>query len=217
VSILRRSRSVFLGAAVFASAVACLAAALGASAMTAVLSALPAILVLAALKAKRTNRSSNRDAFLEKMVEQAETGRKMAIYDRKTGLFAYWYMTLRGEEECSRAGRYGRPLTLLVAEPAPESNAWAVDDAIALWLRQKLRAADVAGSFGNARSVIIMPETGIDQADIAAARLRGDCSEARAGVSAFPDDGTTFEQLYAVALGRLSECIDPDSATEAAV
>jgi hypothetical protein len=62
VSILRHSRSVFLGAAVFASAVACLAAALGGSAMTAAVAAAPAILVLAALRGKGAA-FPNRDAF----------------------------------------------------------------------------------------------------------------------------------------------------------
>ena len=42
---------------------------------------------------------------LEGLAKQVEEGRKLAIYDRETGLYAYWYLVLRGEDECARAPR----------------------------------------------------------------------------------------------------------------
>jgi hypothetical protein len=40
---------------------------------------------------------------LEKVSAQAEAGRRLAIYDRQTGLLAYWYIRHRFEEEAARA------------------------------------------------------------------------------------------------------------------
>jgi hypothetical protein len=183
--------------------VAVLAGALAA----AVLAVAPAIIVLAVLMVGSPEDSSPRDAFVQKMVEKSEADRKAVIYERDTGLFTGWYVTLRGEEECNRATRYGRPLTLLVVEPAPESDAWLDYRSVALWLRRELRAVDVAGYLGNTRFVVIMPETAIEAAQNAAARLRSEFVEAQTGLSTFPQDGDAFGQLYAVARGRLGQMV----------
>jgi hypothetical protein len=204
-SIIYRYRSAFLGVAAVASTVVCLVAAFSGAIVAAVLAPVPAVLVLAVIVAERPRDPSTHDAIVEKMVEQTETGRKSVIYDRDTGLFAHWYVTLRGEEECNQAARYKRPLTLLAIEPAPEVDGWALYGSIALWLRQHLRAVDVAGYLGNARFVVMMPETGVDAAQNVVARLCSDISEAQAALSAFPDDGETFEDLYAAARNRLGE------------
>jgi hypothetical protein len=117
-------------------------------------------------------------------------------------------MTLRGEEECRRAARYEHPLTLLFVEPSLESNAWAVQGSLALWLKQQLRAVDVAGHVGNGRFLILMPETDINSAQNTVARLCAEIGDAETGLSALPEDGGAFEQLYAVALDRLREGAD---------
>ena len=207
-SVIRRYRSAFLGAAVLASTVSCLVAAFAGVIAAAAVAAVAAILVLATLGAERLERASPREALIDTLVAQASAGRKSAMYDRDTGLFAYWYMTLRGEEECIRSARYERPLTLLVIEPAPEADAWTVQGSIALWLRQHMRAIDIAGYLGNARFVIMMPETGVDAAQNALARLRSEFNEAQVGFSILPADGGTFEQLYAAAQERLSKAVE---------
>jgi GGDEF domain-containing protein len=205
----RQVRNILLGAAVAASMIACLVDAFTGSILAAIPAMAAAVLVLAVLGMKRRPRDpSTHDAFVEKLVEQAEGGRKLAIYDRDTGLFAYWYMTLRGEEECKRAARHERPLTFLVVEPSLESNAWAVQGSIALWLRQHVRAVDVAGYLGNGRFLILMPETDINSAQKTVARLCAEIGDAETGLSAFPGDGGAFEELYAVAQDRLREGVD---------
>ena len=208
-STIRQVRNILLGAAVVASTIACLVDVFAGSIVAAIPALGAAVLVLAVLGMQRRQRDpSTHDAFVEKLVEQAEGGRKLAIYDRDTGLFAYWYMTLRGEEECKRAARYERPLTFLIVEPSLESNAWAVQGSIALWLRQQLRAVDVAGHFGNGRFLILMSETDINSAQKTVARLCAEIGDAETALSALPEDGGTFEQLYAVALDRLREGVD---------
>jgi hypothetical protein len=80
---------------------------------------------------------------VQKVAEQAEAGRKFVIYERTTGLFAHWYIAMRGEEECNRV-----------------------------------------------------------------ARLRREINCAQTGLSSFPDDGATFEELYGVPRHRLGEAAE---------
>ena len=204
-STIRRFRSGLLGATVVASLAACLVAAFAGAIAAAVLAVAPAIIVLAVLVVGPSEDSSNRDALVQMLAEKSEADRKAVIYDRDTGLFTHWYIALRGEEECNRAARYGRPLTLLAVEPTPESDAWLDYRSIALWLRHQLRAVDVAGYLGNTRFVVIMPETAIEAAQNAAARLRSEFAEAQTGLSTSPEDGDTFGQLYAIARERLGQ------------
>jgi hypothetical protein len=194
---------------VVASIGACLVAAFAGVTAAAVLAIAAATIVLAVLVVGLPEDSSTRDALVQMLAEKSEADRKAVIYERDTGLFTHWYVALRGEEECNRAARYGRPLTLLTIEPTPESDAWLDYRSIALWLRHQLRAVDVAGYLGNTRFVVIMPETAIEAAQNAAARLCGEFAEAQTGLSTFPQDGDTFEELYAVARGRLGQMVKP--------
>lgn len=207
-STIRQVRNILLGAAVVASTIACLVDAFAGSIVAAIPALAAAVVVLVVLGTQRLGDPSTRDALVEKLAEQAEGGRRLAIYDQETGLFALWYITLRGEEECKRAVRHEHPLTFLVVEPSPESNEWAAQGSVALWLTQHLRAVDVAGHLGNGRFLILMPETDINAAQKTVARLCTGIGDAQTGLSAFPEDGVAFEQLYAVARDRLREAVD---------
>lgn len=114
-------------------------------------------------------------------------------------------ISLRGEEECKRAARYGRSLTLMVVEPASRSNAKAVQKQLAGWLRSQLRAVDIYGHLGNGHYVVLLPETPVDKAETTVARLRSKVESVQTGLSTFPDEGATFEQLHAAARNRLGE------------
>lgn len=109
----------------------CIAAALGSSLLASGLAGTGALLVGTAVAMRFRDRSSDRRRLVDKAVQQAAEGRKLAIYERTTGLLAYWYLVMRGEEECARAARYKRPLSLLLIEPSPESNDWAVGGQLA--------------------------------------------------------------------------------------
>jgi hypothetical protein len=54
-----------------------------------------------------------------------------------------------------------------------------------------------------------MPETDINSAQKTVARLCAEIGDAETGLSALPEDGVAFEQLYAVARDRLREDVEP--------
>ncbi len=181
--------------------------------MAAVVGAVPAacfaaastVLILGTLVTEVRQRSPGESALLRQAAESAETGRRLAIYERETGLLAYWYASLRGDEECDRSVRYKRPLTLLLAEPGPDSDARVVQGQLADWASRQVRAVDITGYLGNGRIMLLMPETDGTGAWRVVARLHNDVPGIETGLSRLPADGVTFEKLYAVASQRLSE------------
>lgn len=132
------------------------------------------------------------DYDLEEVLETAAMGRRLVIYDRATGLIAFWYLQLRAGEEIARARRYGKSLSLV--------SAWASTkdaiDALAAYFRDGLRDTDLAGYLNNGHFVLLLPETGTCGAAIVEERVRrafGDTMQIAA--VAYPDDGETFEDL----------------------
>ena len=165
------------------------------------------VIVLASVVVELRRRGPMRvnEALMQKAAEHVDVGRKLVIYERETGLFAHWYISLRCDEECHRAGRYKHQLALVAIEPAPESDVWTVQDDIANWLRWRLRTTDLAAYVGNACYVVLMPESDATAARKAVERLRTDIETVEIGISSFPDDGADFEQLLAAARERLSK------------
>ena len=150
--------------------------------------------------------------LLQQLRERVEAGRKLVIYERDTGLFAYWFISLRCEEECHRALRYSRPLSVAVIEPAPEAESWVeVTDRITKALQKHLRKVDLGGYLGNGRFVMVLPETDLAGALIFVERMRGFVPEIQAGASGCPEDGETFSELYETAAARLPEDKRPPS------
>lgn len=126
----------------------------------------------------------------------AEEGRKLAIYDRVTGLYAYWYLQMRAEEEMSRAGRYQKPLSI--------ASFWcsskAVIDRATETLGSALRATDLAAYLGNGHFVVLLPETNAEGAAIVVERVCERVGEAISGVAVqYPDDGETLNDLLETA------------------
>ncbi|MDI6856767.1 MAG: hypothetical protein QME71_00390 [Dehalococcoidia bacterium] len=144
------------------------------------------------------------DGLVEKAAKEAETGRKLVIYERTTGLFAYWYMAMRTEEECARATRYEMPFALAVVEPATGSNEWALHGLLSDWLQANTRATDLAGYAGNGRFLVLMVQTNEAAAVAVLERLRSQIANVEAGISVFPTDGASFAELYATAQSRLA-------------
>lgn len=139
------------------------------------------------------------DYDLDEVVQTAQTGRKLAIYDRGTGLYAYWYLQLRGDEEISRARRYQKPLSLL--------SIWAptqdLVSALAEHLRDRRRDTDLAGYLNGGHFVLILCETSDEGAEIVRTRLRDGISEdLDVSFVTFPDDGETFDDLLERAKAR---------------
>ena len=151
----------------------------------------------------RSSANNNTKPF-EEALRRVNASRKLVIYERETGLFAHWYIALRCEEECYRAQRYQRSLSLAVVEPQPNSDAWSVAEKITGALQQRLRKADLPGYLGNARFVLIMPETDRDGGLDVLRRIEEDVAEIQGGVASFPRDGLNFDQLQEIAVRRLS-------------
>lgn len=113
-------------------------------------------------------------AFAASAIRNAQNFRKareLAMLDTSTGLYndRFFYETL--EREVARAGRYHRPLSLLlcggvnatVSEPVAESN---LDDAeVAAAIRHVVRAPDFACRIGDNGFGIILPESVISDAE----------------------------------------------------
>ena len=189
----------FFGAAAAGSTVACVLAARSGAMLSALFAATTPVLLLASTAAKRRRHPTAEATLLRKVADQVEVGRRLVIYERETGLLAMWYIALRCDEECYRARRYGHALTLISIAPTPESDAWAVQQSVADWLRQHLRKTDLAAYVGDGRYVVMMPETAAPGAQIVLDRLRADVDGVEIGVASSPDDADNFEQLLAAA------------------
>jgi diguanylate cyclase (GGDEF)-like protein len=145
--------------------------------------------------------------------------RHAAITDAKTGLYNFKYFTGEAQEELRRAGRYGRPLAVIMADLDLLRNInntyghIAGDEVIkevANIILRNVRSGDIAARFGGEEFTILLPETGSRQALALADRLReqvatnlfGISNSARPiraslsiGVAAYPDHGSDLNEL----------------------
>jgi hypothetical protein len=149
---------------------------------------------------RRVTRPAPERSQIEKFVNQ---GRKLTIYEHQSGLFSHWYMELRGKEECDRAQRYNRELAFLVVEPIRSEDEWATMRALQIWFGSELRHSDVAGYLGNGRYLIIMPEADGESATHLIRRLKLEGYATDVGLSVFPLDGKTYDELYKAASAQL--------------
>lgn len=168
--------------------------------------------IVAAVELLRIGLWDNRTSpsVIARIVAQAQAGRRLAIYDRQTGLFAHWYLVLRGEEECARAERYQHKLSLVIIEPscASRQRAWEVRDKIARWVQSQLRATDIAGYVGNGRFVVLAPEAGEREAQQLRQRIRSHIGDADVAFAVFPDHAPTYELLWRQASARIIDSRD---------
>jgi diguanylate cyclase (GGDEF)-like protein len=105
-----------------------------------------------------------------------------ARIDAKTGLFNIHHFNRQLESELARAARFGRPLSLLMADLdllREVNNRYghlagdAVLKGVADILRLELRDYDVAARFGGEEFVVLLPETSLEDAVTMAERIRG--------------------------------------------
>ncbi len=203
-----RIQKSLLAASFAASGTVCLVAAFAGPLQLALLGAMAALLTGGALALELRREPADRQALVDVAEQRADTGRKLVIYERETGAFAHWYVELRCDEECGRANRYERSLTLLLIEPAVGTEPWEVQEKVGAWLKEKLRATDLIGYSGNARFVVVMPETPIDGARVVASRLRLSIEGTDVGLASAPADGGNFDELSAVARADLQANAD---------
>ncbi|MCL5961410.1 MAG: diguanylate cyclase [Chloroflexi bacterium] len=146
------------------------------------------------------------------LVQQART-------DSKTGLYNAKYFREALEAEHSRAKRFGRPMTVVMADLdllRNINNSYGhlagdiVLKGVAEIILAGMREYDVAARFGGEEFALILPETHPGQARIIADRLRRDVEEARFvvptnvqpirvtlsfGIASFPDHGQKQDEV----------------------
>jgi hypothetical protein len=138
---------------------------------------------------------------LAEVVQMAEEGRRLAIYDRTTQLYAYWYLDLRGAEEVVRARRYNKPLSVL--------SLWATSPAaiqkLTAHLDAQLRDTDIAGYLNNGHVVVILCETSLKGASVVLRRTLIENPGVAGATVTFPEDGSTFDDLVEAAKARIAD------------
>jgi diguanylate cyclase (GGDEF)-like protein/putative nucleotidyltransferase with HDIG domain len=142
-----------------------------------------------------------------------------ARIDAKTGLFNARHFAAALAEELDRAKRFGRPLSLLMADLdllREINNSYghlagdAVLQGIAAIFRRELRHYDVPARFGGEEFSILLPETSRETAVEIAVRIRRAVAERQfvvdtsiepihatvsIGVAAFPEDGADANEI----------------------
>jgi len=116
--------------------------------------------------------------------------RRLATFDRDTGLCVAWYFRLRAEEEIGRSTRYGQPFTVVTMTPGPSGSLEGARFA----LKQLLRQVDFGGDLGN-KLAAVLPQTERAGALVVADRLRDVVPDAVIRVAQYPVDGATLSHL----------------------
>ncbi len=145
---------------------------------------------------------SNHDAIMDKASREVESGRRLAMFDRQTGLYAYWYLVRRFEEEARRAERYTRPLTAMLIE-VMQHEAYRIQDEVTAWLEQELRGTDLASHLGDGRYIVMLTETALADGAALAARMAERFPRTLAiGLGCCPEDGAKLDEVKKAAERR---------------
>jgi two-component system cell cycle response regulator len=123
-------------------------------------------------------------SFLELRMRRAfdlEHARRLANTDGLTGLYNHRHLQERLQQEIDRAQRYGRPLSVVMADldrfkrfndahGHPRGDEVLIR--VAQTLRQVSRAADIVARYGGEELTLILPETPAAEAGVLAERAR---------------------------------------------
>lgn len=147
----------------------------------------------------------------------------LATTDMLTNLPNHRALQMLLGQECERAHRFGRPLSLLFFDgdrfkKVNDTYGHAVGDTVLRELGERarsiLRAGDTVGRFGGEEFLILLPETDEEEAKSVAERLRSAVAAAplathegeggiavtvSIGVATYPADGTTASEVQAQA------------------
>jgi GGDEF domain-containing protein len=144
------------------------------------------------------------------MVQEAERGRRLAIYDPSSNVLAQWYFELRLLEECLRAQRYDLPLVVLtlqgsLASKDDEVNALGFGRSEASRIAaSSIRRTDFVGSLGFSGFAICLIHCDRRGAAPVIKRLMNGLGEGdwQLGIAVHPDDGLEGKELIQLAMGR---------------
>ena len=146
---------------------------------------------------------SNRQKLIEKATAEATTGRRLAIYDRASGLYAPWYIEQRFAEEAKRCDRFNRSMSAMLVETSVNVMFHQANP-MGLWLRKNVRGCDLAAGLADGRYLLLMPETDASGADVLALRFLEDFPDTQVATAIYPEDGLTFTEVCDKAAERLA-------------
>jgi diguanylate cyclase (GGDEF)-like protein len=176
-------------------------------------------LAFAALALRSTRRARRREREFVAISAAAQT-------DALTGILNRRGFTDAAERELARASRYNRPFVLAYVDvrglkSVNDTEGHLMGDelikAVAGLMKESARADDVVGRIGGDEFALLLDEQTADGAEPVLRRIRARVSERRAameirvpweltiGIAAFPEDGTTLEELIGTADRRLYE------------
>jgi len=163
-------------------------------------------------------------ALLRRRVAELEAERAQLLrHDPATGLLTARPFRVRLAEEVQRAGRHGRPLTLVVLvidelDSLTRREGFRAGDELietaARTLRARVRTSDVLARTGQAEFALLLPETGAGEAGVALQRVLLELEQLAGGASvgagasiglAQLERGMSAEVLYAEARGACEQ------------
>jgi len=144
----------------------------------------------------------------------------MAITDSLTGLHNHRYFKQHFKQEMARAKRYRKPLSIIMMDIDDfkffnDQFGHATGDLLLNLLgqriRETIRGVDIAFRYGGEELIVLLPDTGLEQAILAAERLRKSVEQGTGqnlvgcathgvtvsvGVASFPENGDTTDELF---------------------
>ena len=110
------------------------------------------------------------------------------------GLPTATYLAIRGKEECYRAQRYRRPLSLvIVGLNQPDS---ATKNRLRAWLQSQTRASDIVAYLGTATYALLLPESNEEAALGIIDRIKVALPNLKAVSGCYPADGANWEEFF---------------------
>ena len=137
------------------------------------------------------------DSSTQRLRSLVEEGRQLAIYDRETGFYAYWYFSLRLQEEIARSDRHKEPFLLMLVEAARARISPEMEQQLFTCMRNGFRTTDLVAHLVNLRFVALLPDAGQDQAGIVRDRISSalGADDIHLGIACYPTDGTDWASL----------------------
>jgi len=142
--------------------------------------------------------------LIDRATTEASNGRRLAMYDRGTGLYAPWYMEQRFAEELLRCKRYNLRMSAMLVE-GPSALMTQLGDPTADWIRRNIRGCDFAASLADGRYLLLLPEADMDGADQLRGRLLAEFPGCRIGMAVYPEDGKSYSELRDAAESQLED------------
>ncbi|HEY0943395.1 MAG TPA: diguanylate cyclase [Steroidobacter sp.] len=131
--------------------------------------------------------TGRRIVTLERSLRAAnEENRRLSVTDPLTGVYNRRYLMEQLPREIDRAARYGRQLATIMCDvdhfkKINDTHGHLTGDEVLKWFAQALRigvrATDWIARYGGEEFVIVMPETHVDNAAMAAEHLRQHIAE----------------------------------------